>query len=253
MNPATNPPTPLPPLPRREAWALLPFFVNGSLAEPQRAQVEQALAADAALARELDWQHRIDAGLRAEAARSSEHAGRERLQALIAADLATRLPVPVAVPRGPAPRQAGWLRRGARWLAGALTPPVALAAAVMLLQGAVIVGLLERSGERDGAEMLRSGAVPATAPQAFVRLMFKPDTPEAQLRALLLQHGLRVVAGPSVLGEYWVWHDAAGGKVDAAAGGNVDAAAAQALLAQLRGSAAVVSAQRDPRLPEPGR
>lgn len=227
------------PMSRREARDLLPFWVNGSLGADKRAQLDVLLISDPRLALELKWQRRIAAGVRAAAARGDERAGLVSLHRLIDADVRSLRLVPPSSAQPAArhvPNRDTWLQRCRSWLGPMLTPPLALAAAVIVLQGGVIASLLDGGDAQEGHEALRSGALTGGAAPSFVRVMFKPGVTEAQTRALLLQHRLRVVAGPSVLGEYWLWDGQD---------------APHALVGGLQASSIVLSAQAERRLPEP--
>lgn len=84
------------------------------------------------------------------------------------------------------------------WLAGpALKPAAALAALLVIAQGAVITMLAVERG--DAARTRTAAAAPGTV---FLVVAFDPQASEAAIRALLLQAGATIVAGPKQLGEY---------------------------------------------------
>ncbi len=153
---------------RDEVSALLPFLANGTLEEAERAEVESAVAGDPALQAELTTLQAIRTTMQAEEDFSPGEMGLARLMRDI-------------------PKDEPQKRVNRPWIWQA-------AAAVLL---AVIVGqavLLDRDGP-GGFELAGGEDAPITA-------AFAADTPEADLRALLLSAGVEIVAGPSALGLY---------------------------------------------------
>jgi len=153
---------------RDEISALLPFLANGTLEGAERADVEAAVAADTALQAELTALRAIRATMQAEVEFSPGEMGLARLMRDI-------------------PKQEPQKRIRRPWVWQAV-------AAVLL---AVVVGqivLLNRPGP-GGYELAGGEDAPIVA-------AFAADTPESDLRALLLQAGVEIVAGPSALGLY---------------------------------------------------
>ena len=151
-----------------EISALLPFLANGTLEGVERAEVEAAVDADPALQAELTALQAIRGTMQAEEDYSPGEMGLARLMR----DL---------------PKEEPQKRVNRPWVWQA-------AAAVLL---AVVVGqtvLLDRDGP-GGFELAGAEDAPITA-------AFAADTPESDLRALLLSAGVEIVAGPSALGLY---------------------------------------------------
>jgi len=160
---------------------LLPWHVNGTLAADETARVEAHLAEcedcrhDLACERELAREVAllpldIDEGWQALAM---------RLPDTRASDTARR--VPLFSRSGPV----GWAVGGA------------LAASVVL--SVAIVGLQRPAAP---AQTYRTLGSPAAAASGQVVVLFRPDTPEQQMRTLLAAQGARVVDGPTAAGAY---------------------------------------------------
>lgn len=155
---------------REEAQADLPYYVNGTLSEEDRAAVAEWLESDADLRAEADALAALRARMQEEEVVSPGLAGRDRL-------LATLDRVEPAN-----------LSRQPRWLQIA----AALLAAVILVQGFFLVG---QSDDPGGFQLAGGDA-------AAVTVAFRADGTEAEIRAALLDAGFVIVDGPSALGLY---------------------------------------------------
>jgi anti-sigma factor RsiW len=157
-------------------------YAAGDLDDNARARVEAALAADPSLRERLRWYEAVCDGFVAALPPSPALPGADQILARI---------------RGGRP---GPVNRFFSWLAGpALRPAAALAAVLILAQGALI-GVLLQPAE---APLTRS---PASTGNAVVFVVaFNPETPEAKIRSLLLEAGASLIDGPQQLGEYRVW------------------------------------------------
>lgn len=201
----------------REELALdLPFHVNGTLDPEAAAEIAAWLATDPAARAEAEALAAIRADMQAEDLRSPGEFGLARLMRDIDREAAA----------APAPRPAAtaaprvWLWK--------LAAAVALAAFL----GQTWLGLgrdggpLNMAGPRYG--LAGGGDAPGAAAATAPRLVaaFAPAATEAEIRALLLEAGVEIVAGPSALGLYRLAAD--------------DPAAA---LAVLRGAAIVESVE----------
>jgi hypothetical protein len=181
---------------------LLPFYVNGTLAEAERARVEAWLQAHPEARAELRWYESLQARLREEPVPVSEEVGLERALQRIR----TEGPAPQGVRRAAQP---GFLEQLRGWLASLVPqaivrPALAGAVALVAVQGVVILQLMERH-EDDSTELrtLRSGT--AVAEQGpYLKLNFKADAREADIRLLLVGIHGSLAAGPGQLGDYYV-------------------------------------------------
>jgi hypothetical protein len=164
---------------RAEIEALLPFLVNGTLDGPERDDVEAALDADPDLRAQYHALVAIRDQMRGEEMDYSPgDIGLARLMRSIDVEGSgtAASPPPVAAP---ATRPMPWR------IAAAVLLAVVLAQGVMLMRGDSVGGY-ELAGEN----------------RAVLQAAVRPDTPEAALRAALLQAGVEIVGGPSALGLY---------------------------------------------------
>ena len=155
---------------RAEIEALLPFLANETLQGEERQTVEQAVAEDPDLQAELDALRAIRATMQAEETFSPGEVGLARLMRDV------EISAPAAANTNARPRI---------WQIAA-----AVLLAVVLAQGAFMM----RSTDPGGFELAGGDAALTVA--------FQPATTEADLRQLLLDAGVEIVAGPSALGLY---------------------------------------------------
>lgn len=178
---------------------LLPFYVNGTLGEAERAEVEAWLREHPKSAAELRWYESLQHKLREDVPAVSSEVGLERALQRIR----TEGPKPV-LPRRAAPRP--WYERASAWL-GALVPQPVLKPALAAALAVVVVqaGLIGHFASEDDTTELRSvpGAVPAEQ-GPYLKVNFKPDAREADIRLLLVQAGASLAAGPGQLGDYYL-------------------------------------------------
>jgi hypothetical protein len=100
------------------------------------------------------------------------------------------------------PQSGSWADRFSDWLGSLAARPFApVAAALIVVQGAVIGTLLHRE-PADGPEPTRSAST--LAARDVLQVRFKQAATEPELRALLYGAGARIVDGPDQLGDYVV-------------------------------------------------
>lgn len=158
---------------RDEVSALLPFYANGSLTGDERAEVEAALAGDAALREELAALRVMRATLQTEPVQSPGEFGLARLMRAVEAE--AKVAPPVA-----ATRSTVWR-----------------IAAALLFAAFAVQSLYLWQGPGGPAVTLAGDEV------AGLTVAFAPDATEEAIRALLLAADLQVIAGPSAIG-LWV-------------------------------------------------
>lgn len=212
---------------------LLPFYVNGTLGEADRKWVDAYLQAHPQAGAELDRCRTLQQRIRADVPAVSSEVGLDRALGRIRRE-------------GPAPQLARraaqptlWERLG-DWFSSLVPRPVlkpafAAALAVVAVQGVVI---FQMAAERDDeASLIRSlppGQVAEQGP--YLKVNFRSDAREADIRLLLVEVHGSLAAGPGQLGDYYV---------------RVPAAQAQTLAAQLRASAIVDAVAIVDALPPP--
>lgn len=180
---------------------LLPFYVNGTLAEADRAWVDDYLREHPKAAAELGWYRSLQARLREDAPAVSSEIGLERALRRIR----TEGPAP-ELPRRASATQPSRLASLRDWLSSlvpqpALKPAFAGALAVVALQAVVIVQLL---GERDDTTEIRAVQGTVTDQGPYLKVNFKADAREAEIRLLLVEVNGSLAAGPGQLGDYYV-------------------------------------------------
>ncbi|MEQ8366297.1 MAG: hypothetical protein RIB61_06265 [Roseicyclus sp.] len=168
--------------PREEIEALLPFYVNGSLDAEDKAIVEAALVDDPDLQADLEALSSIRETMRADAddARSPGEFGLARLMRDLDKEPGRAAPAPA-----PAIARAA---RGRLWQ---------IAAGVLLAIGLVQGVLLYQAGG-EGFRLASGG----DQTQAVMTVAFNPDAREADIRTLMLDVGVEIIAGPSAIGLY---------------------------------------------------
>jgi hypothetical protein len=182
---------------------LLPFYVNGTLSDAEREQVETYLQAHPEAQAEAQWLRSLQSKVREYAPPVSAEVGLDRALQRIR----TEGPAPQGARRAAA--QPGFGARLRGWLSAlvpqsVVRPALAGAMALAVVQGVVIVQLMERH-EDDSTELrtLRSGTAPAEA-GPYLKLNFKADAREADIRLLLVGINGSLAAGPGQLGDYYV-------------------------------------------------
>lgn len=99
--------------------------------------------------------------------------------------------------------QLSFLQRVIGWFAHAHRipgPAIALACMLLVAQGIALVQLLP---QREEAELYRGLSVPCED-QPQIRIVFRPDAPQAEIVMLLRKVEASVTAGPSETGQIWV-------------------------------------------------
>ena len=210
----------------RRVWELLPWYVNGSLGEREREQVEAHLAGCPACEAEARECRRTAESLSnaGEVAPSPHPAQLRRLFDRIDEEERNR------------PGRLAVFSAAPRPLRLALA---AQAAAILLLAGALVWSLRSPAPAAPPSNYVTlADPTAAPAPAARLRVMFSPATTEREMREILIGVRGGIVAGPSPLGAYTVEIPTNGDPVGA-------------VLARLRTEPRVVFAE--PAAGEPGR
>jgi hypothetical protein len=177
-----------------ESRNLIAWYLNGTLTGADRERVEAALRADHEASEMLTWERMVRSAVREdpEFAVAADH-GLARVMQRIRAEAK-----PVSSRRG----WYGWFGD----LLARFTGPTALALAcgVVAVQFAVIVQIWPGKGATEGYSNERSVPGRSQKLDSFLRISFRPDAREDNLRSLLREVHAEVVAGPSQIGDYYI-------------------------------------------------
>ncbi|MGE5240612.1 MAG: anti-sigma factor family protein [Bacteroidota bacterium] len=153
---------------------LLPWYVNGTLANGERQDVEAHLQSCERCRQEVAWLQNLRTQVKDDTASSPGELGLHRLL--------REAKAPRSVARQP--RQ--WWR-----------PALAAAAVLIVIQSAVLINVMNRP----------AAITPLGGPVAegvVLQVKFAPDATEAQIRQLLQQVQASLISGPGALGVYRV-------------------------------------------------
>lgn len=158
----------------------LPWYVNDTLDERERREVEAALEADPALKREARFLQALRGTLQAGSESTPGEFGLARLKRDIVRERQAEVPEK--------PARSGWK----------LT--AVAASLLVVLQAGVMFSMVSAPPERDVY-------VPFSGPAAegpVIQLTFRPETTEAQIRAAVNAVDGILVGGPGALGVYYL-------------------------------------------------
>ncbi|MBL8299477.1 MAG: hypothetical protein JNN30_14150 [Rhodanobacteraceae bacterium] len=182
---------------RDDIQALLPWYVNGTLNETERAAVESYLAEHPQERSALEFWRHAAAEQRHGAAVAAEDVGLDKTLERIRRETTGKTTHSEPVSRG-----WNW-----RWLDHWLRPALAVAMLVVVVQSVL---LLRQSAQppisyRGSTPPTPAGeAARVSADQAFLRVTFEPAATEGELRVLVAGAGGWVVGGPGLAGEYYL-------------------------------------------------
>lgn len=172
----------------RIADALLPWFVNGTLSDDERASVDRHLRECARCRREVEVLRQLQAFCRSVPGSIDATPGLRNLNERISA----------ASRRGSIWRWLGhflehW-RRAPQWTRWVIVAEFAGAVALTALVGA-------HDGE-SSAPYRTLGALSRTSPYGMIAVVFTPDIAEAEMRRIVQAAGARIVDGPTSTDAY---------------------------------------------------
>ena len=178
---------------------LLPFYVNETLDDAEREWVDAYLREHPKSVGELQWYRTLQETMQRDAPAVAAEVGLDKAMARIRAERApTRAPAQAAQPT------LGGRVRG--WLAALapqplLRPALAGALAVVVVQGIVIANLATQG---DDTSEIRATRPTVTEPGPFLKVNFKADAREADIRMLLVEINGSLAGGPGQLGDWYV-------------------------------------------------
>lgn len=158
----------------RSIEELLPWYVNGTLTADEEREVRGYLRGNETAEREVAWLKQIRQAVQTQEPRSPGSFGLQRLRMSLG-----REPAAKARPDG----------RG-RWVR------IAAAAAITVI---VVQGILLGTWRYQSAVYEPAGT---SGPGPLIQVRFEPGATERQVRTLLVDAGLEIVAGPSASGVY---------------------------------------------------
>jgi hypothetical protein len=172
------------------------WYANGTLTEAERKQVDAAIAVDPRGQSLLSWETDVRAVVRENPALTmpANH-GLERVMQRIHAEI----PAKRATPRQ---AQGNWFSRLSQYLTA--SPAFSFACAIMLIQFGVIAYNQFGKADEKGYSEVRAVTFEAAQYDTFLKVSFRQDTRESDLRLLTRTINANIVAGPSQLGDYYL-------------------------------------------------
>ena len=179
---------------------LLPWHVNGTLADRDREWVEQYLQAHPEVRAESRWYESLQIRMRENAPVVSDEIGWEKFSSRIQQERRATTKPTCTTP--------SLMQRVREFLASfRLTPAFAATAAVIVIQGGVIGTLMVQQAKQDGGDdyaTVRSMPRPFALQGPLFQINFKPDSSERDIRMLLVSVEGTLVGGPGQIGDYVV-------------------------------------------------
>lgn len=189
----------MPHLEKFDEW--LPWYVNGTLNAKDRAVMDAHLAATPAAREELRFYERMATTMKRRADSIPEDIGLAKTLARIQA--APRDAASTSSPKTSAADNESWFSRllGGGWM----KPALGFAMAVILGQSVLLVQQREEAiVYRSKAAVPAAASTGAKAEAAFLRVVFKANATEGELRLLLASTQAWVAGGPGQAGEYYL-------------------------------------------------
>jgi hypothetical protein len=181
----------------------LAAYIAGTLNESSRRDIEARLSSDDQLRSQFEYLQLIAQGVRDYVPTPPRDVGIEKTLQRIRQQAATSASPPLGDRlRGLIP---DWLR----------TPrALALASVAVIATQFALIGHLVLDRDRDYSD-IRAGTTRPAPPGPFIKVSFRTDTTEKDLRFLVVGLGATIVGGPTQLGDYYLFLEP--GKTDWAA------------------------------------
>jgi len=177
---------------------LLPFYVNGTLDDNDRAWVDEYLREHPKSAAELQWYRTLQDTMQRDAPAVSAEVGLDKVMARIRGERAPARAAAKPIEPSFGERVRGWLAALAPQ--PLLRPALAGALAVVVVQGIVIANL----ATPDNSTEMRTVKPTVVDPGPFLKVNFKADAREADIRMLLVEINGSLAGGPGQLGDWYV-------------------------------------------------
>jgi hypothetical protein len=172
---------------------LLPWYVNGTIRADDRAWVDACLAAHSQARQELAWFQTLGGEISEQVSQAPADIGLQRAMARVRDDRQAKSPSLWQ-------RLVNWLAQLTPRGSPRFAPAMAALAALIVLQAGMLTNLLLKPDETSA---IRSGAQ-GWADGPLLRVNFKADAKESEIRLLLVEAQALIVAGPTTLGDYFV-------------------------------------------------
>jgi anti-sigma factor RsiW len=183
-----------------EVFGLFPWYLNGTLAEPDRRRVDGHVADCAACRDQFAREREIYRAMSSESSLEFIPASFSRLQARLDALSADK----AASPEPSVRQSAGGNRISGRRRGRTLWPRFAAAAIAVLALGALSLVSADRWVQIRGlpSEYRTVTSSAARAPDEVIRAVFSPAITLVELQAILDEAQLRIISGPTEAGVY---------------------------------------------------
>jgi anti-sigma factor RsiW len=191
---------------------LLPWYVNGTLREADRAWIDAYFAAQPEAKAELAWYRTLSDEISARAQPVPVNVGWERVLQKVRQDRAQVESLPALPPIWQ--RALNWLAAPAEGMPRPRFAPAMLAMAGLIVLQSAALGWLAFKPQPAPYSQTRSGQK-GWADGPLLRVNFASGAKESEIRLMLSEARTMIVAGPTTLGDYYL--KAAPGKIDLAA------------------------------------
>jgi hypothetical protein len=172
---------------------LAPWRVNGTLAANDREWVDTYVRDHPEAAAELQWYTSLQDRIRESAPAIGDEYGWDRLHQRIQAERPVRRPTLSE-------------RLGSLLSAFTPRPVLAYAAMALVVVQAGVIGVLMVEKDKQETEFSNYRTwIASGQSQQVLRLSFKPETTERQIRGILVGVGGTLIGGPNQLGDYYLY------------------------------------------------
>lgn len=181
----------------------LPWYVNGTLNAKDRAEMDAYLAKSPLARDEVQYYERMTAMMQRRAENIPADIGlAQTLQRIKVSPKAEAAP-PATRRAEPDTDEPGWFQRllGGGWM----KPALGCAAAVIIAQSVLLIQQRDEAiVYRGKASITDAKTTGAKAEAVYLRVVFKPNATEGELRLLLASTNAWIAGGPGQAGEYYL-------------------------------------------------
>jgi hypothetical protein len=181
----------------------LPWYVNGTLNANDRAAMDAYLAKSSLARDEVQYYERMAATMKRRAENIPADIGLAQTLQRIKVSPKTQTTPPAARRAEPDASEPNWFQRllGGGWM----KPALGCAMAVIVAQGVLLVQQREDAIVYRGKPSITDAKTTgAKAETVYLRVVFKPNATEGELRLLLASTNAWIAGGPGQSGEYYL-------------------------------------------------